>query len=378
MADAETPLIPFILGVVEAKCLGPYVVGKGSSKGNGMEKLPVVKNSYKELHDVVMAPIRSRLLMTGLALGVFSEMVEFRSAPDIAASKGFHPGNTERFLNALTTIGLVEKSKGLYRNLPEAGAFLAGDSPTYLGPFLRMVRQMCVEPLEGLDVLIKDGPAPKTKEQDIAAEDFWSEATRAGAGWVTGGVGQELAHIVSALPEFPGFRRMLDLGGGHGMFALYFVQAHSTMTAVVFDRPGVVPVAERFIREWDMDGRVSVMPGDFLTGEIGESYDLVWACSTLNFARHDLDNVVLKVFNALNPGGIFISFQDGMTHEGTRPDTMLGHLGHAMRMGLDIHFTRGEICEAMLRSGFRSVQSQTIETPVGAMDLDIGRKEKNA
>ncbi len=339
-----------------------------------MKKLPVVQSSYKKLHDMVMAPVRSRLLMTGLALDVFSEMEEFRSAPDIAASKGFHPENTERFLNALTTIGLVEKTNGLYRNRPEAGAFLAGDSPTYLGSFFEMAQKMCVEPLEGLDVLIKEGPTPKTNEQDFAAEDLWSEATRAGAGWVTGGVGHALAHIVSALPEFPGFRKMLDLGGGHGMFALYFVQAHSTMTAVVFDRPGVVPVAERFIREWEMGERVSVMPGDFLAGDIGEGYDLVWACSTLNFARHDLDKVISKVFKALNPGGIFISFQDGMTHEQTRPDTMLGHLGYAMRMGLDIHFTRGEICEAMLRSGFRSVRSQTLETPVGGMDLDIGRK----
>jgi hypothetical protein len=40
----------------------------------------------------------------------------------------------------------------------------------------------------------------------------------------------------------------------------------------------------------------------------------------------------------------------------------------------DIFFTQGEICRAMLRSGFRSVRSQTVETPWGEMDLDIARK----
>jgi hypothetical protein len=30
----------------------------------------------------------------------------------------------------------------------------------------------------------------------------------------------------------------------------------------------------------------------------------------------------------------------------------------------------------MLRCGFRSVHSQTIDTPMGAMDLDIARKDR--
>ena len=99
-------------------------------------------------------------------------------------------------------------------------------------------------------------------------------------------------------------------------------------------------MADGYIREYGMEERVSVMAGDYLTGDIGQEYDLIWACATLNFARHNLDPVIGKIFNALNPGGLFISFQDGMTHEQTRPDTMLGHLGDAMRMDLDIAFNR--------------------------------------
>jgi SAM-dependent methyltransferase len=146
------------------------------------------------------------------------------------------------------------------------------------------------------------------------------------------------------------------------------------MTGVIFDRPAVVSVADRFIHEYDMQERISVSAGDYLNDEIGEDYDFIWASATLNFARKGLDPLIRKILDALNPGGIFISFQDGMTHEQTRPDTMLGHLGDAMRMGLDIYFNQGEICQAMLRSGFRSVRSQTVETPWGEMDLDIARK----
>lgn len=63
-----------------------------------------------------------------------------------------------------------------------------------------------------------------------------------------------------------------------------------------------------------------------------------------------------------------------MIREQTQPDIMLGHLGDALRTGMDFFFDQGEICQSMLRSGFRTVRSQTVETPFGAMDLDIARK----
>ena len=80
-----------------------------------MKTLPLVDTSYKHLHDLILAPIRSRLLMAGIELGVFDELDAYRSAENIAAAIGSHAENTntERFLNALTTIGLLEKKDSL-------------------------------------------------------------------------------------------------------------------------------------------------------------------------------------------------------------------------------------------------------------------------
>ncbi len=339
-----------------------------------MKNLPKVSVDYGAIHKTVTAPIRHKLLMAGVELAVFDRLDCFRSAGEVAETMGLHSGNTERFLNALATIGLIEKKEGMFRNLPEAASFLTTDSPTYFGPLLRMIQGMCLDSLNDLVERVKSGPCPANEGDDFASEGLWAEATRASAAWVTGGVGEQMAAIVSGLPEFSGFRKMLDLGGGHGMFALYFVTAHPTMAGVVFDRPAVAAVAETFIREYGMQDRVSAMTGDYLKDEIGEGYDLVWACSTLNFARHDLDSLVRKIHSALNPGGVFVAFQDGLTDEGTRPDVMLGHLGEAMRVGKDLFFEQGEIAGSMLRCGFRSVRSRTVSTPMGSMDLDVARK----
>jgi hypothetical protein len=46
-------------------------------KGDKLKTLPLVDTSYKHLHDLILAPIRSRLLMAGIELGVFDEMDAF-------------------------------------------------------------------------------------------------------------------------------------------------------------------------------------------------------------------------------------------------------------------------------------------------------------
>lgn len=63
-----------------------------------------------------------------------------------------------------------------------------------------------------------------------------------------------------------------------------------------------------------------------------------------------------------------------MTHEHTKPEIMLGHLAGAMRTNIDFSLDQGFVADAMIRCGFQSVRSRTIETPMGAMDLDIARK----
>jgi len=52
---------------------------------------------------------------------------------------------------------------------------------------------------------------------------------------------------------------------------------------------------------------------------------------------------------------------------------MLGWLT-AELLGRDLSFSQGEIADSMIRVGFRSVRSRTMDTPMGEMDLDVGRK----
>jgi len=102
--------------------------------------------------------------------------------------------------------------------------------------------------------------------------------------------------------------------------------------------------------------------------------DLIRASAALNFLKDNLDSFLTKIFDALNPNGIFITLSDGLTDERTKPELMVtGWLSMALT-AQDMGFDQGIIAHSMFRVGFRLVRSRTLEMPMGPMDLDIGRK----
>jgi SAM-dependent methyltransferase len=327
-----------------------------------MKKLPEVNVSFDELYKMLVAPIRSKLLWTGIELNVFEQLSELKSADAVAEAIGSHPMNTRLFLDGLTACDLLEKKKGLYQNTPVTQAFLIEESPTYLGLVFADQFQINYPILNDLPKLVKNGPPPTLPEADMNTEEMCMKFTVAHACSERAGIAQQVAEIISSLPEFPSFRKMLDLGGGPGLIGIAAVAAHPNMLGVIFDRYG-------------MGDRVDVLGGDYFHDSIGEGYDLVLASDNIYYGKDELDSIVKKIFDALNPAGVFISFHGGLIHERTKPDMMVLGMILDELMGQGMMLDQGFIADSMLRGGFQSVRSRTLDTDWGPMDLDIGRKE---
>ena len=123
-----------------------------------------------------------------------------------------------------------------------------------------------------------------------------------------------------------------------------------------------------------MEDRMEVLGGDFNHDPIGEGYDLIWASSALSLAKDDMDSLTKKIYDALNQGGVFLVLHEGLTYERTKPDAMVLSMMPMALTGQDMRFDQGFIADSMLRVGFKSVRSRTLDTAWGPMDLDIGRK----
>ena len=339
-----------------------------------MKKLPEVNESFEELYRMLVAPIRSKLLLTGIELKVFNHLSEPMSADAIAETIGTHLENTRLFLDGLAASDLLEKNDGLYQNTAVTQTFLAEGSPTFMGQMFTFSAQMWDAGLNNLPKLVKEGPPPPSPETDMSDEEMWGQFALPMANNERSGPAQQVAEIVSRLPEFPSFKKMLDLGGGPGLIGIAIAASHPGMKGVIFDQPAMGKVAEAFVKEYEMEERMGVMAGDYLHDPIGEGYDLIWASATLTFAKHDMDSIVKKIYDALNIRGVFVSLSDGLTDERTKPEIMALSWLPMVLMGQDMGLDQGVIADSMLRVGFKSVRSRTLDMPMGPMDLDVGWK----
>ena len=337
-----------------------------------MSRFPEVENDLTPLKRILYGAVPSRLLLTAIELDVFTHLQRPTSADSLAARIGTHPRNTGLFLDALVANDLLRKRDGAYWNSPVTGEFLVSGQDKYLGDMLVNHTGYMQLGLEQLGPLLREGP-PREGEKERDAS-LLAEETEICVNHQRAGRAQRAARIVSQLPEFDQLERMLDLGGGAGLIGLAIVDAHPSMEGVIFDRSEVLEVTRKFIREYGLEGRVTTQSGDYLQDSIGEDYDLVWTSYTL--LRSSLDPVIEKIYAALNPGGVHVSFAEGLTDERTQPRELINSMLPMSLRWSGSMFEQGEIARSMLRAGFRSVHSSVEDGPqmYGPACLDIARK----
>ena len=337
-----------------------------------MKKLPELNLQIDSLFDIANGHTKSQLLLAAIELKVFDHLSTPQSAESVADQLDTHPEYTRFLLDGLTALNLLFKKDGCYHNCPDTQVTLHSQSPAYLGKMFSMMDQMSSSIMADIGQRLRSGPSDEPV--DLGNEAIWAAHARSMANYQRSGAAQQMATRIAQIEGFESFEKMLDLGGGPGLYCLAMVAEHPNMRGVIFDQPAVTQVAEEFIAEYEMADRVTTMGGDYLNDPIGEGYDLIWASATLNFARDGLDAMIEKIHAALKPGGVFVSHADGLTQERTQPAAyVLGSMAW-MFSGQDIMFNSGEIAEAMKRAGFASVESAPVETPMMPMELDIARK----
>jgi len=317
-----------------------------------MKRLPEVNLSHEPLSRILYGAVPAKLLLTAIELKVFSSLTEPMSAQTLARAIGTHPQSTQSFLDGLAANELLDKRNGRYSNTQMADTFLVEGLPTYLGDVFRNLNEYMRPALEHMTAAVREGQCPPVQFSDPSLEERETEIY---ANSQRSGRAQQAAAMISKLPEFPQMKRMLDLGSGAGLIGLAIVAAHPTMTGVLFDQPEVIEGARRFIREYELEDRVTSIGGDYTTDSIGEGYDLVWTSYTIR--RHNLDRVVANIHAALSPGGVYVSLAEGLTHERTRPVELINSILPVYLTGNEMMFEEGEIGQAMLRAGFKSVHT---------------------
>ena len=84
------------------------------------------------------------------------------------------------------------------------------------------------------------------------------------------------APLVVAAIGLEGVRRVLDVGGGSGAYAIAFARAVTDLQVEILDLPGVVAVTQKYIERAGLEARIRTTPGDLRTDSLGAGFDLVF------------------------------------------------------------------------------------------------------
>jgi len=174
---------------------------------------------------------------------------------------------------------------------------------------------------------------------------------------------------VGAAIGLSGVRRMLDVGGGPGTYDIAFARAEPGLSAVVFDLPNAIHIAERNIAAAGLSDRITTQAGDLRTDEFGSGFDLVFVSAIVHMLSCDENaDLVRRCAVALAPGGRLVIQDHIMSEERTSPvpgaifaiNMLVGTEGGST-------YTEGEMRAWMEGAGLEGVRRIDLPGPNGLM-----------
>ena len=240
-------------------------------------------------------------LHTAVKLEVFTVIGGAQlTAEEISQSlKGSIKG-VERLLDALTAMDLLVKAGGKYTNSDAAKAFLAKDSPKYMGHII-MHHHHLLESWSQLDQAVLSG-RPVRPRASFSKEE-WRESFLMGMFNMAMG----MAPLLVPLIDLSSCSHLLDLGGGPGTYAIHFCLGNPQLKATVYDLPTTRQFAEKTIKQFNLSDRIHFADGNYLNDPIEGRYDAVWLSHILHGeGPGDCGMIIQKAVKVLEPGGVII------------------------------------------------------------------------
>lgn len=329
---------------------------------------PIARRRARALFDLVAGFVYSQVLLACVRLKLFEALAACpQTAAELAPRLGLGTPELERLLTAAAALDLVELRSGGRWGLGPLGAPLVGNEA-----ITSMVEHHAVlyaDLQDPLALLRGQGPPP-------ALSRYWAYATADAPGRLAPGEVNEYSALMSAsqplvaeevLDAYPVARHrcLLDVGGGQGRFLAAAARRSSGLQLMLFDLPGVVPVAREAFAARGLAGRARVFGGDFTRDALPAGADLVSLIRVIYDHPDARALTILRaVLRALPPGGTLLLAEPmaGAPGAPRMGDAYFGMYLLAMRGGRAR--TAVELAALLHEAGFERVRERPTPIPL--------------
>lgn len=241
----------------------------------------------------------SQILLTANRLGLFQTLEDSEhSSDEIAAELASDPRATRILCDALVALGLLRKTAVGYQNTWIATEYLLLSSPQSKVAQLHHAARLYERWKNLFDVVKSGKPAPEEAIDPrlLGDERRFAEAMADTARAVTGRIAAKI--------DLSGTARMLDIGGGPGLYSIAFAQRYPHLRAVIMDNPKTLEVARENIEREQLAGRISLLPGDAFENDLGAGYDFVLLSNLVHiYSSGENRKLVCRCAEAMKSGG---------------------------------------------------------------------------
>lgn len=260
-------------------------------------ELPVIEI----VDDLVQVYKEFMVIRAALKIDLFTWLLENGPATpkQIAEGLGIEPEYMPSLLSMLYYLDMVRKTEDSYYISPAAGLNFIRTSMYYQGDYILHLPNED-SPWQDIETFLTK---PDTKGT------FDSNSTgsiRALANHDLRGTVQNVTKVLISWPRFSKARTLIEMNGGHGLYAIAACQNNPELRAVVLCGSADAKAAEENIAKFGMNNRISAVSNDILSYQ-GEKSDIVLLSHSLYPYKERLDEVLKAVASVLNPEGLLLS-----------------------------------------------------------------------
>ncbi len=245
------------------------------------------------------------VVQAALETGVFAALHEQPATTEELASRiGIDSRGASMLLPVLESLDYVTVRDGRYHLSAVTRKWLMDGGAINFAAGFAFWSAVIPRLWHNLEESLRSGSPPVNLYAWIENEPEVSQHFQA---WMVALATYVLPEIIQRVKISPDARQLLDVGGGHGLYAIGYCRRYPALQATVFDSPRALLAAQANIDQQGMATRIATHAGNFMVDTLPHSFDVLLLFNII----HGLDMaqngvLVKKAAAALRPGGEMI------------------------------------------------------------------------
>jgi acetylserotonin N-methyltransferase len=332
----------------------------------------ITKPDPTNVLDLLFAFRKSKTMFDAVALGVFDALLNGpKSAKTLAGEIGADPAALEQLLNACVGLELLSWSSSGYANTPAATAYLTSESPDRMTGYIYYSNDVMWKLWANLKDAVREGTNRWKQtygwEGPLFSHFFRTDQSRREFLMGMHGFGRiSSPHVASAF-DLSRFRRLVDLGGATGHFAIAACERYPQLEAVVFDLPESIPLAQEIVGASPVAKRIVLAPGDFFNDTLPEADLFALGRILHDWTEEKVLRLLGRIYERLPAGGAVLIAEKLLDEDKTGPSWAQMQSLNMLVCTEGKERTLSEYERLLDQVGFRDVQGCRTPSPLDAV-----------